>query len=705
MTSRHPTSERSVSSRNAMSAELRRIAPVVVVLITLVTFLPALRNEFVQWDDAAAFLTNPRFRGLGPTQLRWMFTTFYTGIYRPLTWMTYGGDFLLWGMDPFGYHLTNVLLHAANALLVYLLARRLLAAAMPDAVEGVALPVSATVAALFFAVHPLRAEPVAWVSARADLLSAFFLLLSVLAYLRHSARIRSVPWRSGWLAASVGLYAVSLLAKPVALTFPFVLLILDVYPLRRLGAGGRESVAAQRLVWLEKLPFLVLAVAMVPIILQAKAESIPNVTGSKLLLGAALSAYGLAFHVWKAIAPLGLSPLYEMPARIVATSWPFLLSVVVVLAITVLLLLNRSRWPGALAAWVSYAVILAPISGVIPYGPQMAADRYTYLACIGFAVLGGGGLLYLWRWAERGTRQRRVAIAGSLAALVILATLAGLTLKQVGVWRDSETLWSYTVAVEPASSVAQSNLGLVLIARGHPDEARAHLRRAVDLDPGNAANHLSLAAVLFVLNQAGEARKQVGTLLALTSDTARAYRDLGNALFAQARLEDARQYLELALHLSPGNGDAENVLGVVLVNQHKLDEAKVHFRRAVQIQSDYSEAHNNLGNVLLNEGKVEEAVQEYAKAVKENAGSVEARVNLADALVASRKLDAAAEQYRRALQTEPWNARANNNFGLVLMRQGQIAEAIRHFERALQSTTDFPGARQNLEAALAQSRR
>lgn len=688
-----------------MSAAPRRIPPVVVVLITLVTFLPALRNDFVQWDDAAAFLFNPKFRGLGATQLHWMFTTFFTGIYRPLTWVTYGGDFLLWGLNPFGYHLTSVLLHAANALLVYLVARRLLAAAMPDAAEGGALTFSATVAALLFAVHPLRAEPVAWVSARADLLATLFLLLSLLAYLRHSARIRSVPWRSGWLAASVGLYAMSLLAKPMALTYPLVLLILDVYPLRRSGSEGREWFRAPRSVWLEKLPFLVLALAMVPVILHAKAKSVPHVTGSKLLLGAALSAYGLAFHVWKTIVPFGLSPLYEMPPRIVATAWPFLLSIGVVLAITVLLLFKRNRWPGVLAAWVSYAVLLAPTSGVIPYGIQMAADRYTYLPCIGFAVLGGGGLLRLWRSAERGTLQRRVAVAGSLAALVVLAALAGLTVKQLSVWRDSETMWTDAIAVDSTSSVAHGNLGIVLIGRGRPGEARAHLQRAVDLDPGYSENHLRLAAVLFALNRTAEARKEVGALLALVSDTTGAYRKLGNALYEQGRLEEARQYFELALHRSPINAEAENLLGVVLASQRKLDEAKAHFRRALEIRPDYSEAHNNLGNVLLNEGKDDEAVQEYAKAVRDNANSVDARINLADALVASHKLDAAAEHYRLALQTDPGNARANNNFGLVLMTQGQFAEAIRHFERALESAPDFPGARQNLESALAQSGR
>src|SRR2546428_1159099 len=255
------------------------VIPLVIAFSTFAAFLPALQNQFVDWDDAANFLDNPHYRGLGWTHLRWMWTT-HLGHYIPLTWMTLGLDYLLWGMNPLGYHLTNLLLHAANAVVFFFVVHRLLARALPSPSErGHALTVSAGFAALVFAIHPLRVESVAWVTERRDVLSGLFYLVTILLYLRaceRGARSR------GWYWLSVAAFVLALLSKSMVVNLPIVLLILDVYPLRRLGgAVGWWSEPARR-AYVEKIPFVLLAAAASAIALIAQPSHDTMVSGVQL---------------------------------------------------------------------------------------------------------------------------------------------------------------------------------------------------------------------------------------------------------------------------------------------------------------------------------------------------------------------------------------------------------------------------------------
>src|SRR5256886_5877310 len=236
---------------------VRWLAPLLVALFTLAAFLPALQNQFVNWDDKDNFLDNPHYRGLGWTHLRWMWTT-HLGHYIPLTWMTLGLDYLLWGMNPVGYHLTNLLLHAANAVVFFFVVRRILTLALPSSERGHALAVSAGVAALVFAIHPLRVESVAWVTERRDVLSGLFYLVAILLYLR--ACEGGAPGR-GWYWLSVAVFVLALLSKSMVVNLPVVFLILDVYPLRRLGGAFEWWSEPARRVYVEKIPFVLLAAA------------------------------------------------------------------------------------------------------------------------------------------------------------------------------------------------------------------------------------------------------------------------------------------------------------------------------------------------------------------------------------------------------------------------------------------------------------
>src|SRR5437867_4559767 len=369
------------------------LVPVLIALITVAAFLPALQNQFVSWDDAENFLDNPHYRGLGWSQLHWMWTT-HQSHYIPLTWMTHGLDYLLWGMNPFGYHLTSLLLHAANAVAFFFVVRRILKRALPGPSErGHALTVSAGVAALVFAIHPLRVESVAWVTERRDVLSGLFYLLTILLYLRaceREARGRGRYW------LSVAMFGCALLSKSMVVNLPVVLVILDVYPLRRLGGSiGWWSEAARR-IYIEKIPFVLLAAAASAIAVMAQfsvhaAASLAELSVPGRL---AVSAYGLSFYLWKMVVPVNLSPLYELPPTVNPWAPPFFLSYGLVLAITAIILALRRRVPGLPAAWLAYIVVLLPVLGILQSGPQIAADRYTYLAGLGWAVLAGAGLLF-----------------------------------------------------------------------------------------------------------------------------------------------------------------------------------------------------------------------------------------------------------------------------------------------------------------------
>ena len=418
------------------------LLPVLIALVTFVPFLPTLDNQFVNWDDDDNLVENPHYRGLGWTHLRWMWTTSHIGHYAPLTWMTFGLDYLLWGMNPVGYHLTNLLLHAANAAVFYLVARRILGLALPGPAQrgNVGLAASAAFAALLFAIHPLRVESVAWATERRDVLSGLFYLLTLLVYLR--AGEQGERGRSGYWA-SVGLFVCALLSKSMAVSLPVVLLILDVYPLRRLGGARGWWGEPARRIYLEKIPFVLLALAASggAFIPQIEGRNMPSLDELSVLGRLAVSAYGLRFYLWKTVFPVSLSPLYELRGQD-PLALPFLLSYGVVPAVTALALILRHRLPGLPAAWLAYVVILLPVLGIFQNGPQIAADRYTYLAGLGWALLASAGMLAAWR-------RRSFLVIG--LAVVLLLGFGTLTWNQVRIWHDSERLWRHAVAIDPMS--------------------------------------------------------------------------------------------------------------------------------------------------------------------------------------------------------------------------------------------------------------
>ncbi len=588
---RRPDQVPAIANEKKLS-QARWLGPAIVALVTIVAFLPALQNGFVDLDDEKNYLLNPHYRGFGLDELRWMFTPFW-GHYTPLTWMTLGLDYLLWGMDPAGYHLTNVLLHVATAVFFYFLTVQLLRLATGGVGEDSALLIGAAFAALFFSVHPLRVESVAWITERRDVLSGLFYVLTILAYLRAIFR---VGHGARWYWVSVVLFTCALLSKSIAVSVPVVLLILDVYPLRRLGGAVGWWSASARHVYREKIPFVLLAgvASAVMFALAYYSSLLASLDKVSLLDRLVISGYGLGFYLWKTVVPLNLVPIYPLSIKSTTFVWSYIIPALVFMVLTFAL---RRRLPGLLAAWLAYIVILLPVIGIVKLGPQIAADRFTYLSCLGWAILAGACVSYYWQSSVRGRIGLRIFVFINGVAAVVVIGLGGLTWKQSQVWRDSETLWRHAISTGLESKIAHNNLGKAMLERGELGEAIKHFQQALRINPASVEAHTNL----------------------------------GNAMLKRGKLGEATKHYRQALRINPAFMPAHYNLGTVMLKRGELGEAIKHFRQAVRIDPAFAKAHNNLGVALLREGKLTEATEHFCQALRLGYASAQKYLTLAPA--------------------------------------------------------------------------
>ena len=461
---------------SAARRHARWLLPAAIFAVTVATFVSSFDDGFVDFDDPRIILGNPDYRGLGGDQLRWMFTAFHMGHYMPLTWLTLGLDYVVWGMDPSGYHLTSVLLHALAAVLLWLVMCRLLAAGFRLARDDAAVRAGAAVAALVFAVHPQRVESVVWITERRDVLSGVFYLATVLAYLVWVER-GAAPGGRYW--GAVGLYACALLSKSMTVNLPLVLLALDVVPLARLGGPAGWTTARARAVLREKWPLVLLAAAGIVggFVGILKIQNLTPLSRFGPLDRLVLSAYGLAFYLGKLVLPLDLSPLYERPRIVEPLAARYLVAYAVVIGVTALAWTLRRRLPALLAAWITYFVILVPVLGFLQNGPQVTADRYTYYAHLPWIALLGAVATWAWRALARAHAQAPVLVVFGAAALVL--PLQWLTAAQVAVWRDPVSLWRHGLSLNPGSALMNYSLANAMAAQGELRVAEVHYREVL----------------------------------------------------------------------------------------------------------------------------------------------------------------------------------------------------------------------------------
>lgn len=530
-----------------------RVAALLVALV-VVAFAPAVAGGFVEWDDQHNFERNPHFRGVGWPQLCWAWTTYLLGVYQPLAWMLLELQSALWGLRPQGYHAASVALHALNAVILYWLGLAiLLRVRRPDPGEGPApLHLAAGLAAALFAVHPLRAEAVAWASCQPYLPCIGCGMMAVLAYL--GSHPPGGPADRRGLIVAWALMLAALLFKAVAVGLPAVLIVLDYYPLRRIGPGRWWDAEARR-AWREKVPFVALGGWFTAVAVVAKAHEAAIVPTGPGQLGTRVAQAALAtcFYVSKTLAPINLSHLYVRPSPMGLAVPRDAACLALLLAATAALAVVARRNRGPLAAWLAFLAVLAPNSGLLATGLQLAADRYSYAATIGPAVLLAAGLR---AWIGRlGSR----AVVGP--AVVVLAAWIGLTWRACRTWRDSEAMWSHALAVGHGHIAAlHNNLGGVRIEQGRLAEALEHFQAAVRLEPTMPAAQDGLGVTLARLGRSDEALARYREALRLNSQHARANFHIAQELLRRGRPDEAAGHLRVVLRAWPNWAEALRLL-------------------------------------------------------------------------------------------------------------------------------------------------
>ena len=547
-------------TRAAVIALDSRIWLLAIPLAVFVTysFLPSLDDGFLGWDDDENFLKNPDYRGLGVAQVKWAWTTFWVGVYQPLAWLLFEVQYVLCQLDPRGYHLTNVLLHVANAVVLYVLTVVLLIRCRPDFClsNPWTLSIIAGFATALFAVHPLRVEAVAWVSCQPYLPCILFSMLAVLAYLQAFPADSRPRW--GWLLGSFFLFVTAVLFKAVAVTLPAVLLILDFYPLRRFGDGsGRWWRASAWKPLAEKIPFVIVSLVFMGLAIAAKPQSKLPVGHYGMTEGIGRANYGTWFYIIKTIVPIDLIAFYPLPTELNWLKFPFSASIIATVALSAALFLLRRPWPGLLAAWLSYLVILAPNSGIVWISNQIAADRYSYMSMLGLVMVAAAGFCWLWRVSSH-WRPGQVGIA--MLGLGMLVGLMEITRNQCLTWRDTETLWGHALSHGAGSSFeVHYNLGAELFTQRKYDVAEPRLKESLRLNPGLAKGHATLGLMLAV----------------------------------EGRHQEAETHLAEAVRLSPGYVNARFNLANVLSNLGDFEAAQAHYSEVIHLDPSYAEAYNS----------------------------------------------------------------------------------------------------------------
>jgi hypothetical protein len=522
------------------------VIPVVLVVGVVVCFSPAFSGELLTWDDQANFVDNTAWQGVGWTNLKWMATAFHMGHYQPLTWLSFGIQHAVGASGAAAMHGVNVLLHALNAVLFFYLCRALLRAGFGAGVNERQLALAAGLAAGLFALHPLRAESVAWVTERRDVLSTAFLLGAALAYLR-SAEVGQVRLRSrGWYAWCVVLLLLSCLCKAWGMSFFLVLLALDLWPLRRLF--NKEDTTTKTRSWhvvLEKWPMVLIGVGTAWIASRAQlgtfaTKTLEQWTATDRLVQA---CYGLWFYVMKSVAPTGLSPLYELPERMNPSRYVAVIVFAVVLLGAIVWCWRKCR--AVSVGLIIYLVLISPVLGFVQSGEQLVADRYSYLATMPLALLVAAGVLVV----ARRTAAPDSKAGGLVAALSVMAvvSLGLMTYSQGAVWRSSLSLWEHAAEVTPTSMVLVYE-GDSLLNGGNVEEAQKAYGQALGANPKDGRAGFSYAVTMERQGRTGQAeRAYLDAIPNLSTRRYQAHLNLGEIYWTRGQRDEALRQFELAM--------------------------------------------------------------------------------------------------------------------------------------------------------------
>ncbi len=679
------------------SAQSNRKAIILVsaalAVITVVLYLPTLHHQFINFDDDEYITANRHLQfGFTWAAVKWAFTSGYANNWHPLTWLGHLADYQLYQLKPWGHHLTNILLHTADTVLLFLLLRQLTEAFWR----------SALVAALF-GWHPLHVESVAWAAELKDVLSTLFFLLTLMTYTRYVRMRDAQPVHHGndrlWYAASLFLFALGLMAKPMLVTVPCVLLLLDWWPFKRINKNTWSRAA------LEKIPFLVLsyAVCVVTVIVQSKTIGFAHFPLPDRLINAVV-AYGRYFG--KIFWPQPLVVIYPYYDPKTYSIWLIAAGALLLIGGSCLSWAKRHTMPYVAFGWLWFFGMLVPVIGIVQVGSQSMADRYMYLPSIGIFM----ALVWGLRAAAKSPRATKAAVALTLAAL------CGCIIKshfQLQYWQDSETLFRHAIQSTKNNDIAYNNLGCVFLEHGKLEEARECFSKALRVRP-DATSFVNMGVTLKQQSKLDEARQYLLQAVKLRADHGGAYYHLGTISGTQGETKQAVEYFRKAVHYNSESIDALNALGVALgalaadekshannvAAQTDRVEAALTFSNALSYAPNNLEARLNLANILADEGHNEEAIDLYGDVLKRSPTNAIAHYNLGTTFAEIGRVKDAAKEFSETLRLNPQHALAHNNLGMILLDDGKVEEAIKHFQKAAELSPSTSSVQYNLGTAL-----
>lgn len=629
----------------------------VLTLLVAVVYGRTVTHEFVNYDDNDYITENLHVReGLSRGSVAWAFTTTFHSHWHPLTWLSHMAACELFGLNPGGHHFINLLLHLANTLLLFMILRSMTGTMWR----------SAMVAALF-ALHPVNVEPVAWVTGRKDLLSTFFLMLTVWSYVLYVKN----PGIWKYLLAIL-FFCLGLMTKSMVVTVPGILILLDYWPLGRLRTGKEPSlggVSVTRIV-LEKVPFLVLSVVLAVVTVTAFYGKTPAdaVNSVPLIERAAVAVVHYMQYMGKLVWPLHLAFTYSHPD--IYPSWQVLGGWMFLVCATALVIRLAKRLPYLLTGWLWFLGTFVPVIGIMQTQTYGIVDRYAYVPFIGIfiIIIWGAHDVYIK------LRLRKIWLIAPVA--VLLPAMAVTAWFQTGYWENDLTLCTHAFAVTGGKANVHNNLGVALEKTGRTDEAIRHYREAIRLNPDFQEAHYNLGIALEKQGRMDEAMNCYREALRINPGNARTHYGIGSVLAKTGRIDEAVRHYREALRIDPGYARAHYNLGVIMAEAGSTLDAEKHFSEAVRIDPDFAEAHNNLGVVLVTRGGIPEALEHFSTALRLNPGYDDARCNLGDVLLRRGDLDQAIGHYREVLRSDPNHATAGSRLREALALKADTDNAL-----------------------------
>lgn len=612
------------TNNNEKLKRLSKAVAFLLVAVTAVIYSSVIGNDFAYYDDESYITANTHIqKGLSWTSARWAFTSIgYSDNWHPLTWLSHMLDVQLFGLNPAGHHFTNLFFHLITVLLLFWFLLNTTGLLWPS-----------TLVAVLFALHPLHVESVAWVAERKDVLSGMFLFATLWAYIYY---VRSRNFAK-YLLVFI-LFALGLMAKPMLVTLPILLLLLDYWPLERLTFNRRsiESLVV------EKLPLFMLMIASSIITIIAQHGAIGSLRKYTLLTRVSNAIVSYCVYLGQTFRPTGLSVIYPFPLpQPVKTIGCFLL----IIAITAVVIGAGRKKKYLITGWLWYIVSLVPVIGIVQVGSQAHADRYTYIPLIGIFIMVAWSLYDI---AVKMTRPKKVLVNVVLSLIIIVMAIK--TREQIGYWKNGITLFTHCFDVTKGNvnENAYYNYGNILMDAGRSDDAMSCYRKALEINPNHAKSHINYGLLLSNLGRTDEAIVHYRKALEHGSDI-EAHNNLGNLLAQTGRTDEATVHFRKALELNPNYGDAHYNFGFMLANMGQTDEAMGHFQRALEINSSDGGAHFSLGLLLAGRGRTDEAIAHFRKALAINPDAIAALQNLASAFVQKGQLLDAVAEIQKAL--------------------------------------------------------